>query len=66
MIKRHRMILSKKTFLKKIRYISVCSKALYIYISCMYIPCMHISCMYICMYSYMLNYLYPIYILIDN
>ena len=70
MIKRYRMILSKKTFLKKIRYISVCSKTLYIYIyiyiSCMYIPCMHISCMYICMYSYMLNYLYPIYILIDN
>ena len=50
MIKRHRMILSKKTFLKKIRYISVCSKTLYIYIYlvCIYLVCIYLVCIYVC------------------
>ena len=56
MIKRHRMILSKKTFLKKIRYISVCSKTLYIYI---YIYILYVYTLYAyILYVYMYVQLY--------
>ena len=50
MIKRHRMILSKKTFLKKIRYISVCSKTLYIYIYILYVYTLYAYILYVYMY----------------
>ena len=57
MIKRHRMILSKKTFFKKIRYISVCSKTLYIYLVCIYLACIYLVCIYVCTVIYLIIYI---------